>query len=65
MRTVKNFVLGLETGWLFPRCCFRADRPGVQKDPAHDVMAKVRTDWAKLARKDARREKARRAEWDK
>jgi hypothetical protein len=31
VRTVKNFVLGLETGWLFPRCCFRADRPGVQR----------------------------------
>ena len=27
---MKNFLLGLETGWLFPRCRFSADRLGVQ-----------------------------------
>lgn len=54
---VRNVLADIEHQWHLPHSGYQ--------DPAHDVMAKVRTDWAKLARKDDRREKERRAEWDK
>lgn len=54
---VRSVLADLEHQWQLPHSGYQ--------DPAHDVMAKVRSDWAELTREDDRREKARRAKWDK
>lgn len=44
---VRNVLADIEHQWHLPHSGYQ--------NPAHDVMAKVRTDWAKLAQKDAQR----------
>jgi len=54
---VQNVLADLEHQWKEPHMGYQS--------PDHEVMAKVRTDWARIARADAKREKQRRAAWDK
>lgn len=52
---VQNVMADLEHQWKEPHAGYQS--------PDHEVMAKVRTDWAKLARADAKRKKLRRTSW--